>query len=49
VLASALEGQTLFQEAFHLLGVKKSAAFYSAARELGITRQEQTRFILGQV
>jgi Zn-dependent peptidase ImmA (M78 family)/transcriptional regulator with XRE-family HTH domain len=36
VLASSLEGQTLFQEAFHLLGVKKSATFYQAARELGV-------------
>jgi Zn-dependent peptidase ImmA (M78 family) len=37
VLASALEGQTLFQDAFRLLGVKKSATFYTAARELGVT------------
>jgi Zn-dependent peptidase ImmA (M78 family) len=36
ILASALEGQTLFQDAFRLLGVKKSATFYSAARELGV-------------
>ncbi len=36
LLASTLEGQTLFQEAFHLLGVKKSATFYQAARVLGV-------------
>lgn len=36
VLASALEGQTLFQEAFRLLGVRKMATFYQAARELGV-------------
>ena len=36
VMASTLEGQTLFQEAFRLLGVKKSATFYKAARELEV-------------
>jgi len=36
VLASALEGQTLFRDAFRLLGVRKSATFYNAARELGV-------------
>jgi Zn-dependent peptidase ImmA (M78 family) len=36
VLASTLEGQTLFQDAFRMLSVKKSATFYSAARELGV-------------
>ena len=36
VLASTLEGQTLFQDAFRMLGVKKSATFYQAARELGV-------------
>jgi Zn-dependent peptidase ImmA (M78 family) len=36
VLASALEGQTLFQDAFRMLGVKKNATFYNTARELGV-------------
>jgi Zn-dependent peptidase ImmA (M78 family) len=36
VLASALEGQTLFQDAFRMLGVRKTATFYEAARELGV-------------
>ena len=36
VIASTLEGQTLFQDAFRILRVKKSATFYRAARELGV-------------
>lgn len=36
VLSSALEGQTLFQDAFRMLGMRKSATFYEAARELGV-------------
>ncbi len=36
LIASTLEGQTLFQDAFRLLCVKKSATFYQAARELGV-------------
>jgi len=36
VLASTLEGQTLFQDAFRMLGIKKSATFYKAARELEV-------------
>ena len=30
------EGQTLFQDAFRMLGVRKTATFYEAARELGV-------------
>ena len=36
VIASTLEGQTLFQDAFRMLSVQKSATFYRAARELGV-------------
>jgi Zn-dependent peptidase ImmA (M78 family)/transcriptional regulator with XRE-family HTH domain len=36
VLTNTLEGQTLFQDAFRLLGIKQSATFYNAARELGV-------------
>ncbi|WP_180683742.1 ImmA/IrrE family metallo-endopeptidase [Tepidicella baoligensis] len=36
VLASTLEGQTLFQDAFRMLGVRKTATLYEAARELGV-------------
>ncbi|MDR7496018.1 MAG: ImmA/IrrE family metallo-endopeptidase [Armatimonadota bacterium] len=36
VLSSTLEGQTLFQDAFRMLGLRKMAAFYEAARELGV-------------
>lgn len=37
VMASTLEGQTLFQDAFRLLGVRKTSTFYEAARELGVS------------
>ncbi len=37
LVASTLEGQTLFQDAFQLLGVRKTETFYRAARELGVT------------
>lgn len=37
VLASTLEGQTLFQDAFRMLGVRKTSTFYEAARELGVS------------
>lgn len=37
LVGSTLEGQTLFQDAFRLLGVRKTATFYQAARELGVT------------
>jgi len=36
MLASTLEGQTLFQDAFRMLGVRKTSTFYEAARELGV-------------
>lgn len=36
LLTSTLEGQTLFQDAFRLLGIRKSATFYEAAQELGV-------------
>ena len=37
IVTSTLEGQTLFQDAFRMLGVRKTATFYEAARELGVT------------
>jgi Zn-dependent peptidase ImmA (M78 family) len=36
VVSSTLEGQTLFQDAFRMLGVRKSATFYETARQLGV-------------
>ena len=36
LLASAFEGQTLFRDAFRLLGIRKVATFHKAARELGV-------------
>jgi Zn-dependent peptidase ImmA (M78 family) len=37
VLSSTLEGLTSFPDAFRMLGVRKTATFYEAARELGVT------------
>lgn len=37
LLTSTLEGQTLFQDAFRLLCIKKSNTLFQAARELGIS------------
>lgn len=36
LIASTLEGQTLFRDAFRMLSVKNSATFYRAAQELGV-------------
>lgn len=37
IVASTLEGLTSFPEAFRMLGMRKTATFYEAARELGVT------------
>jgi Zn-dependent peptidase ImmA (M78 family) len=37
VLSSALEGQTLFQDAMRMLGIRRTPTLYEAARELGVT------------
>ena len=37
IIASTLEGLTSFPDAFRMLGMRKNATFYEAARELGVT------------
>lgn len=37
VFTSTLEGQTLFRDAFRMLGIRRTSTFYEAARELGVT------------
>ncbi len=36
VCSSALEGQTLFRDAYRMLGIRKPSTFQTAARELGV-------------
>jgi hypothetical protein len=36
VVTSTLEGQTLFRDAFRMLGFKKNETFYKEARQLGL-------------
>lgn len=36
LIGSVLEGQTLFRDAYHLLGVKKNSTFYQLARKLQV-------------
>lgn len=36
IVSSTLEGMTSFPDAFRMLGVRKTATFYEAARELGV-------------
>lgn len=37
IVSSTLEGLTSFPDAYRMLGVRKTATFYEAARELGVT------------
>jgi Zn-dependent peptidase ImmA (M78 family) len=36
LVANTLEGQTLFRDAFHMLGIRKTATFYKEAERLGL-------------
>ncbi len=36
LVASTLEGQTQFTDAFRMLGIKKTATFYEEAQRLGL-------------
>lgn len=36
LVANTLEGQTLFQDAFRMMGIRKSATFYKEAEKLGL-------------
>jgi hypothetical protein len=36
IVASTLEGLTSFPDAFRMLGMRKTATFHEAARELGV-------------
>ena len=36
LVTSTLEGQTLFRDAFQMLGIRKSATFYKEAAKLGL-------------
>lgn len=38
IVSSTLEGLTSFPDAFRMLGMRKTATFYEAARELGVTQ-----------
>lgn len=38
IVSSTLEGLTSFPDAFRMLGVRKTATFFEAARELGVTQ-----------
>lgn len=37
IVSSTLEGLTSFPDAFRMLGIRKTATFFQAARELGVT------------
>jgi len=43
VLSSTLEGQTLFQDGFRMLGMRKTSTFYEGAREMGNMPSREAR------